>query len=263
MSDITTEVKEATGATTGESTPTPQAEPAIETTPGSEKTAPTVPSSPLPFHQDPKVQEYLNRQMTRREKEWNQKMQAMQEDYTSRMEKLAASRQGQPEQVFSPEQDTALAQLADLMAKHPKFRDVFGMEKSAKLERELSEYREANERKAFEGELSGVVKQYADSHGYDPKDLDTDLREFIDTEYPEVGYKDGIVKKLAKLYFADKTDDLAQRAANMKLIKEQQAKKNGNVETPAGGAKKDDKNLPASMHQHLQNIVSGVTSFGR
>jgi len=203
-------------------------------------------TTPLPFHEDPKIKEYLERQDSKREQKWAKQFQELKDGYTKQLELFNQQRsaQGKPEvNQLPPEQEQALKQLVDMLG--PRLKEQLGIGKMESLEKQLQTMTQAGSREAFESEMGTVSKEYAERYGYDAKQLDEDLREFIETDewFADKQYSKGSVKKAAALYFSEKGQELAERAANLKLIKEQKEKKQNGTESSSkssvqkGGAK--------------------------
>lgn len=221
-------------ATTESAAPAPvDVKPAGESsTPAPVKTQDSAPvnsatETQVPFGKNPEIQKYLDRQTRKAIQEerarWDK-------EHQSFKDQLLLSRT--PEKTpsgpqLTQEQKEARAQLAELLFGDPEIRDKYGLSKVDKLEKFQQEAQLERSREMFESELGPLVKQYAEEYGMDPKELDEDIREFIETDewFADKSFSRGAAKKAMRLFFDGKDSELAERKANLKLIREQAEKK--------------------------------------
>lgn len=221
---------------------------------GGAETPATDTTTSLPFHKDPEVQKYIDRQLSKREQNWSKQVQELKDAYTKQLEAFNQNRSnaGKPEvDKLPPEQEQALEQLVSMLG--PRLREKLGLGKIGELEKQLNSINQAGSLEAFEAEMSGVTKEYAEKYGYDAKELDEELRNYIETDpwFADKSYTKGSLIKAAKLYFADKGQELAERQANLKLIKEQKEKKQNTTEAPT----KTTGNKSGSKHKRLEDFL--------
>jgi hypothetical protein len=216
----------------------------------------------LPFNKDPEVQRYIDRQVSKREQAFTKQMQELKDDYVKRLEKFNDGRvaQGKPEvNQLPPDQEQALLQLAEMMFGHKTVREKYGLDKVSEIEKKLTASSSEAEKQVYESEMESTVNDYASKFGYDKDELREDIEEFIQNDpwFADKSFHKGSVQKAAKLFFSEKSQELAERAANLKLIKEQKEKKQVTTESTSTGSKGrqkvSDKNLDSYLDRRIQD----------
>lgn len=194
----------------------------------------------VPFNKDPELQRYIDRQVAKREQTFNKQMEEMRNSYIQKLEQFNANRAEQgkgPVNQLPPEQEQALLQLAEMMFSHKGIREKYGFEKISALEKQLSQQSTESGKQMYEAEIQDSISKYAAEYGYDKEELREEFEHFINTDpwFADKPYHKGSVQKAFKLYFSDKSQELAERAANLKLIKEQKEKKSVSTESASLG----------------------------
>jgi len=214
-------------------------------------------SENVPFHKNPEFQNYVERQRKSWERDYTQKfgseIQKLKSDYDSKYKDLE-SKLNRPNNQVSEEDRKQLRSLAQMLFSDEEIRKSYGLDQVQELREKLSKYEKGNEVSAFNQELSEVSKSYSEKYGLDPKEVEYDLMEFIkeDPLWGQLGISKGVVKKAAKDYFSDKQEELATRAANMKLVKEAETKGGLSSQKPANGVTQKAP-LPKRMSDFLAN----------
>ena len=214
----------------------------------------------LPFGKDPEIAKYIERQVARREGLFTRELQELKDSYLNKMEEFASrtSSPTQPASQVTAEQDNALNQLADMLFNHPKIREKYGLDEINRLKEQFSSKASEETSSAYEGEMASVVDQYTDKYGYEKEDLREQLEDFIaqDPWLAGKNYNKGAIAKIAKLFFSDKSQELADRASNLKLIKEQKEKKAAATETTSSGTKGKEGVKDKTLESYLDRRVS-------
>lgn len=243
----------------------------VSSTPQTDQTQPvgavkTDSDTSLPFGKDPAVQRYIERQVSKREKEWQKKLETAQTEYIKRLESVSQPRSSQPNpNGLPPDQEKALLDFAEVFFNNPSIRDKYGLNKYEATEKQLNEMRQEAAYKTYLSELDRSATNYASQYGYDKSELLEDIQSFIETNplFKSVGYQEGIADWAVKLFFADKSKELAEREANLKLLKEQNEKKKMNLESSSNGKKAPtsakDTNMKSFLERRIQE--SGGMDF--
>lgn len=197
----------------------------------------------LPFHEDPQVQSYLQKMMSRKEKEWERRFQERDTEYTRRLE--AMTKPTAPGAALS-EEEQAVQML----------RQKLGLDKLderlGEVSKSHSQFTQSQLDTMADAELSSVVESLSKQYGYKPAELQEEILNFVaDHPLGSRDYKKGSIEAMGKLWAYDKQAELAERAANLKLIKEQQDKKKVATESPNGAKKSPGKRANESMDDFL------------
>lgn len=227
---------------------------------GAEKTAAETTTTQVPFHKDPEVQRYIERQLSKREDGFKKEIEGLKSGYVKQLEAL--TQKNSSPSTTTPEQEQAVQMLVKAMS--PALRKELGLDKINELETRLSSMSEEGSRSAFQSELEGVIKNYSEEYGYEKTELEDNLRDFMQNDewFADKPYTKGSIVKAAKLYFADKVQELGQRKANLMLIKEQKEKKQASTESASSKTSKSNskaKNLSDFLDERLNE--SGGLSF--
>jgi hypothetical protein len=196
----------------------------------------------VPFHERPEAKDYLDRQRKKWERDaersWSEKLARQQADFDAKLSKLSQNGQGRPK---SDEQRRAILEAAQYFAEDPEARKLLGLDSVAELKQKYEETEFNRTREALDGELSTIVDKYAADYGYDKGDLRAELESFIsnDVLWSQMSMSKGLIQKAARDFFSDKQADLAERAANLKLINEQKSKRGLASTKPANTAKQE------------------------
>lgn len=213
----------------------------------------------VPFHKDPEVQKYLDKQLSRREREWSEKIRGIEDMYRGKLENLTASlapkNAGDP--PMTPDQKNALLSLVKLIKSDPDAAKELGLGSSEELKKEIENIQWSKAVESFDSEASSVANTYAERYGLDKGEFEEELREFIQSHpyFNQSPYSQGMLEIAAMTMTKDRQAELADRAANLKIIKEQQEKKKISTERPAGG-KAADKKAPKSLGDFLRQRVA-------
>lgn len=190
--------------------------------------------SGLPFMQDPEVKKWLDSTLSKREREWQRRMDEQSREYTSKLEAMT-QRAFQPQQTAQqdPQQRAALEQLADMLFGNPDLLKKYGLDISDVRSR-LDQMGQGASEYQIESELEQVAKRYGDKFGMSPDEVKSELLEAMESDplYGNRSYSKGIIDRIAKAHFYDRSDELATRAANQRLLQEQELKKKGGVQQP-------------------------------
>jgi len=226
---------EVEGANTGAS-PTPDATQTVQTSPASGAKPGEV---SVPFHENPELKGYLERQR----KSWDRDNQVKTAAQIAKMQADSDAKYQALESKLnngnvSEENSQQLRALAKLINSDPEARKMLGLDGIQELRDKLSQYEQGNQQNSFNGELVETAKSYAEKYGYDAKEVEQDLLEYIQNDplWGQMGNSKGVIKKAAKDYFSEKTEELAERAANMKLVNEAKNKGKVSSQKPANGA---------------------------
>ena len=252
------------GAKETSPTPAPESNGGTPPSGGAKPEGASVTTETLPFHKDPKIQDYISRETARKEKAYLRQMEEMKDSYTKRMEELVTKRDTQePNLGLDADGEASLIKLANYLRQHPKAREILGLSRYEQLEKQLESSSNTYQQDQFDGEMSSVADEYAKKYGYEPGELETELREFISEDdffANRNGYTKGIVRKAAKLFFADKGSELAERSARLKLIKEQEEKAKAPTEIP-GKQPAGDKKIPDNFSDYWHRESAGGLTF--
>lgn len=214
-------------------------------------------SENVPFHKNPEFQSYIERQKKSWERDYSSKfgseIQKLKAEHEARYKDLE-SKLSRPSGNLSDADREQLRALFNMGLQDPEVRKMYGLDEVRELKEKLSKYEKGNEVSAFNAELSEVSKTYAEKYGMDPKEVEYDLMEFIkdDPLWGQLGISKGVVKKAAKDFFSDKQEELAVRAANMKLVKEAETKGKASSQKPVNGASQENP-LPKHLRDFLHS----------
>ena len=235
--------------------------PAPDTTQPSGADKPAVGTERPPFHQDPEVQSYLEKQLQKRQekmqRDWDKKFQEQKDLYTRQLENFN-SRSAQPSGTQKPpltgEQRQAREELAEMLFGDPEIRDKYGLSKVDQLVKQQQEMLLDRSREVFDAELSPLVQKAAEKYGMDAKELDAEIRDFVSTDpwFEDKNFTRGSASKVVRLFFADKESELAEREANLKIIREQNEKKRVGTEKAASNGKPGSRPLESSLDAYLE-----------
>lgn len=224
------------GAVTGASpTPAETQNPSNSPAPGANTGMESV-----PFHENPQFKSFLDRQKKNwerdSERKYSEQTEKLKSDYDNRFKTLE-QKMSQSGSGMSEENRTQLRALSQLLSSDPEARKMLGLEDMNELKEKLSRYEQGSTMTQFNSELSDVSKSYAEKYGFDVKEVEADLLDFIkdDPLWGQMGNAKGVIRKAAKDYFSDKSEELAERAANMKLVKESTNKAKVLSQKPSGG----------------------------
>lgn len=214
------------------------------------------PASPqvLPFHQNPEAQKWLSREQKRWERDQARRFDEMKSQHQRELDLLRAGmarpQNGQP---INHEGRAQLKQLAEMLFGDDEIRQQFGLDRATKLEKEIESLREGSMRSQFDSELKSVVSTYSSKYGFQPGELEENLKEFIEEDpvFSQKDYRPGAIERAAKAWLFDHQGEVAERAANLKLIKEQEEKKKVSSEAPSGGNKGKPKMIEKSLKAYL------------
>lgn len=230
---------------------------------GTESTPTETTSERLPFNKDPEVQKYIDRQI---EKRAATREKQMQDEYVKRLEEVNQRRADSgkpPVQQIPKEQEDALMELAEKLFSNPAVREKYKLGRED-LETQVQSLKQERERESFESELDSVLSKYSSEYGYDKGELDDQIRDFIanDPWFADKPYSKGAAEKAVKLYFSDKSKELAEKSVALKLIKEQKEKKSNSTESSSSKGSKSsvkDKSLKDFLDRRTQE--EGGISF--
>lgn len=241
------------------------ASPEIQTAQTSPATGAENGSKSVPFHQDPEFKSYLDRQRKSWDRDSSARHSAEVEKVKGEMESKIRDLEGKLNQNsggMSDENRSQLRALANLIKSDPEAAKALGLDGIQELREKLSKYEQGSVMSTFNGELGEVSKSYADKYGYDAKEVEQDLLDYIkdDPLWSQMGMSKGVVRKAAKDYFSDKSEELAERAANKKLVDEANNKGKVKSQRPASGATQELP-PPKSMREAINRAAksAGVT----
>ncbi len=235
----------------------------VNQTGGSEITA--TETGRLPFHQDPEVQKYIEKQFAKREAPLKKQLDELNQRYTQQLELFNQQRaaQGKPEaDKLPPEQEQAIMQLAEMLLNNPAIREKYGI---GKAETEIASMRQEQALHAYESELHSEAKVLAEKFGGEPNEWAEKIEEYYlnDPWIADKNYQKGSISKVAKLYTAENAVELGERSANLKLINEQKNKKALNQATPSKGQQASAPSSNMTQKEFLQKRIqeSGGLKF--
>lgn len=225
----------------GANTETSPASDATQNTQTSPATGANTGSESVPFHKNPEFQSYLDRQ----KKSWERDAQAkfsgesqkMKGEYDAKFRELEHKMQATSGSM-SEENRSQLRALSKLINSDPEARKELGLDGIQELRDKLSKYEQGTTLSTFNSELGETAKTYADKYGFDVKDVEQDILEYVQNDplWSQMGMSKGVVKKAARDYFSERSEELAERAANQKLVNEQKNKGRVSSQKPGGGA---------------------------
>lgn len=147
----------------------------------------------------------------------------------------------QPSQTF--EQQEAARQLAEILANQPQFKAL--NEKLQQLEAKTGDFTSSQTEAALDKEQETILKR-CEEFGLDPIQVfgqtDEDgniiqkgeIQKYIESHpvLKSIGIQPGVPEIAFRALYFDKQSELASRKANLALIKEQEAKKKAQTESP-------------------------------
>ena len=210
----------------------------------------------LPFHERPEAKEYLERQARNLRRELEESHRRELDKYRSENDSRYAQLQkqlGSQDNQLTPERRAEIQEAKKLL----------GLEGLDEMRQELSQFKQNRAQEAFDSEFNSVVEKYASEYGYDKKDLDYELRDFIvnDPLWGNMGNSKGVVAKAARDFFSDKQAELAERRANLKLINEKKSKSASSSQKPVGNGNPQNK-VPTSVREVIEKLQSEGVKFG-
>lgn len=189
----------------------------------------------VPYGKDPGITKFVDRQVAKREQVFKDELKKLKDEFAA--ERAAA---GKPaDKQLAPEEEEAVLQLAQHIFGNSKVREKYGLDKIDKFEKVQQQTQSEAEHQMFESEMETVLSDAATKYGYDKTELRDDIEDFIanDPWFADKSFHKGSLQKAAKLFFSDKSQELADRASNLKLIKEQKEKKAAGTESTSTGKK--------------------------
>jgi len=220
-SQVPAETSAQTPATGMDTTPNQAQTPAVPASDSQSK--PSLPS----FIQDPEAKKYMDSYLSKQERKWQQRMEEQSREYTSKLEAMT-QRAFQPQQTAQqdPNQKAALEQLADMLFGNPDLLKKYGLDISDVRSR-LDQMGQGASEYQMDSELEQVSKQYGERFGMSAEEVKNELLEAMESDplYGNRAYTKGIINSIAKSHFFDRSDELATRAANQRLLQEQELKK--------------------------------------
>jgi len=231
---------------------------------GAQASAPASTETRLPYHKDPEAQRWLNSQLSKREREWQKQLQQSSEQHRRELDLLRAGMGRNNAPAGNPEEEHALNLLAEKLLANPLIREKYGLDGAKSAQAELQKLREEQTRVMVDNELESVVGKYAVKYGYEPQAFREELLEFLDSdEFEGATYRKGSIERAAKAYLYDRQGEISERAANLKLIKEQNDKKKVTTESSSTGTKGKPNMGEKSLSSYLDRRVDeeGGISF--
>ena len=243
------QVQEETSVSEGANgdSPTPQGQQVGQSSAGG---AAKPASESVPFHKNPEFQSYLERQRKGWEREYSQRtksdMDKLRSEYDQKISQIS---QRQGNQGLSKEQSAEVENAAELIMSTPGAMKRLGLDRVEALEKKLAEYETGRTQDTYHNELSSVVDKYAGEFGFEKAELRDELDYFIQNDplWSQFPKTKGIAAKAARDYFSDKQQELADRAANLKLVTEQKSKGALKTGKPIGG--KQEATAPKNMKE--------------
>lgn len=208
------------------------------------------PTEHLPFDKDPKVQRYLEKMLNKERRQFEEKFKSYEERLNQRQQ-APTGNSTQP--GLTPEEQQAVDMLIEKISMSPKALEKLGLTKINSLEERFNQSNSAAMEQAMESDLSSVVSEYASKYGYEADDLQDQLLDYMANDPWLSGkqYHKGAMQKVAKLFFADKGKELAERETNLKLIKEKQTKQQNGTEAPSKG----NSGKPSTNEKNLKDYL--------
>ena len=243
----------------------PDAKEEASSTSDSTTTQPEGAAKPLveektPFHKDPEVKSYLEKMMSRREREWEKRIRGVEDMYRGKLENLVNLTQPKVagQQALPPEQRQALLELVRLIKSDPDAAKELGLGSSEELRQQIEKIEYGKAQENFDGEVSSVIGTYSERYGLDKTEFEEELREFIQTNefFNNSHYSKGMVEIAAMTMLKDRQAELSERAANLKLIKEQKEKKGQATERSSVTSQTPSKKMPKTLQDFLSQRVA-------
>lgn len=172
-------------------------------------------------------------------REWKQKYSEIEKMHREQVEFMrnfmsqnSNKSQSQPQQV--DERSQAVLQLVDLLKNTPGALEALGFSKINDIEKRTASFEEQRAREVFDSEFDRILKYGTETFGLDEEELEQELVDYIENDplLSQANFIPGAIQKAFRDLYWDRMDELKERAANLKLIKEQKLKKEGNTETP-------------------------------
>ena len=206
----------------------------------------------IPFHKNPDFQDYIGRQKKSWDREWNQKLESERNSWQKELQEIKSQFQKTTGQSLSEQDASQLRQLAKLMQSDTESAKILGLDSLKALRDEIESLKSSSSEQAIEREAGSVVNDYAKKFGYEPQTLEKELWEFIkdDDYWSQQPFSKGIFAKATRDFFSDKQQELAERAANMKLVTEQKEKTRVGSQKPVGNAQQGQEQ-PKTMREFL------------
>ena len=167
-----------------------------------------------------------------------EKLSAQNKELMARFEGFTSAQRGQ--QTESPEQMAQLEVLFDMMSRHPKFAEKFGLSKLSELEKTVGNLNESWNGSQYESEMDKVLTE-AKGLGLDPEEVKEELQGLIDNDpvYSQIGYKPGALRAMYRNHYFERVGEFRERALNQERIKKEEALKRGQVQHTGGGSRPD------------------------
>lgn len=213
-------------------------------------------ASDVPFHKNPEFQDYLGRQKKSWDRDWGTKLSEMQSTYDKKLQDLQTSMK-QPGQSLSEQDATQLRQLVKLIKSDPEAARELGLTDLQGLKSEIENLRSTSSEASIEKEAHSVVSEMGPKYGYKPEEFETKLWEFIrdDDYWSNQPFTKGIFKKAAVDFVSQNSQELAERAANMKLVTQNQDKGKAGSQRPVGSGQQTKEEAPTSMRQAIRQSM--------
>lgn len=193
----------------------------------------------------------------RRYSELERSHREMNDMFKQLMERMSPKQSSGPQ--VSDEQRLALRQLAQLIKSDPEVLKELGLDRIPNLEQATQSYETSRLESAFNGEFDDVINYGVKTFGLEREELEQELVDYIDQHplYSKANYAKGAVQAAFRDLYWDRMDELKERAANLKLIQEQKAKKNGNIESSKSqDSTNSDKTLEPDMGSFIKRRIS-------
>lgn len=190
-----------------------------------------------PFHEDPEVQKYLDRQWRSRERKLNdgfeQRIKSVEDRYVNQLEAMTRR---DPKAEMPEEQSKALEDLAVLFSKSPNAMKSLGLDQMQTLAKENESFRTAFVQDQFNAEKAKVLDS-AVKNGMDRAIVEEEMSTFIEESsfYSDKEYTKGTYQSAFRDLYFDRIGEIKERAVNLKHIKEQKEKHSANSQQPSPG----------------------------
>lgn len=208
----------------------------------------------LPFHKHPKW-----KGMQDENKRLKQTLEERDRKFELQLAELKGMTQAQTKQAtagMDPEQRQALLNLVRLIKSDPDAAKELGINSIDELRQRQEQLVSSRNEESFGKEVESTLSEFSEKYGLDKAELEQEVSDFIDANpfYSSKDYSQGAYRAAATAYLFPKLDEMKERAANLKLIKEQEAKKKANAESP-GAPSGTETSKPASMRERLAQMV--------
>lgn len=206
----------------------------------------------------------IRRESFKQAAEWKKRYEALEGRLTQQKSEILSevikAMGGSKTPEMPRDQRESAIELARLMTQVPEVAEMFGLKKAETLEQEVNRLNSEREEEAFNREFDQVIDSYSTKFGLDKEEMKQELADFLDSEeYSAVfskGHRPGVVKAAVKTMYFDRMDELKERSANLKLIKEQKEKKGLNTASPSKGAAQNGVARESNMRDFLMRRVN-------